>query len=149
MLVRIKVLHNSPVRDFYGSSAKKQYLDDAALDVYCPHTFTVPAQARSLIYGLNIAVETVPSMPLLMLARSSTGKSPIRLSNSVGLIDRNYRGEIMAIIDNVSDEPYEIRQGTRLFQLLPFSWGQIDGVNLVQNLSDTERGGRGWGSTGS
>jgi dUTP pyrophosphatase len=69
------------------------------------------------------------------------------MSNSRGIIDHSYRGNIMAKVDNRSNEPFEIKAGERLFQLLmptlePFN------VRFVNELDETERGSGGFGSTG-
>ena len=45
-------------------------------------------------------------------------KTPLRMSNSIGLIDGGYRGEIMAYCDNIKDFEYTINKGERLFQLV-------------------------------
>ena len=74
-------------------------------------------------------------------------KTPLRMSNSVGIIDAGYRGDIIACVDNIKDASYEIKQGDRLFQicagdLRPFNY------ELVNDLSNTRRGAGGFGSTG-
>ena len=83
----------------------------------------------------------------MMIPRSSIVNTPLRMANSIGLIDAGYRGELIAVVDNCSDEPYEVKCGSRLFQLvgrslLPFQW------TAVEQLPDTERGNDGFGSTG-
>ena len=69
------------------------------------------------------------------------------MSNSIGLIDGGYRGEIMASVDNISDEDYTIKKKQRLFQLVSMQGEQIQ-ILLVDNLTDTGRGFGGFGSTG-
>ena len=81
------------------------------------------------------------------MPRSSIAKTPLRMANSVGLIDCDYRGELIAAVDNRGDAPFEVKRGTRLFQLvgrhmLPFRW------RFVEELSRTERGAGAFGSTG-
>jgi dUTP pyrophosphatase len=88
------------------------------------------------------------TMPFYIYPRSSISKTPLRLANSVGIIDSGYRGELIAVFDNISDYEYIILPGTRLVQtclpdLIPFS------VKLVDNdFPTTERGDGGFGSTG-
>tara|TARA_Y100000817_G_scaffold134996_1_gene105752 strand:- start:121 stop:687 length:567 start_codon:yes stop_codon:yes gene_type:complete len=88
------------------------------------------------------------TFPYCVYPRSSISKTPLRLANSVGIIDAGYRGELIAVFDNTSNEPVEIEPYTRLVQacrpdLMPFS------VKLVENDFDkTERGSGGFGSTG-
>jgi dUTP pyrophosphatase len=81
------------------------------------------------------------------MSRSSIGKTPIRLANAVGLIDVGYRGEIIAIVDNIKTEDYTVEPGQRLFQLVAMDGSPIH-FELVEKLSDTTRGGGGFGSTG-
>ena len=74
--------------------------------------------------------------------------TPLRLANSVGIIDSGYRGNICAIVDNIKDHTYTINQGDRLFQicssdLLPLNF------KVVNELSVSQRGENGFGSTGS
>ncbi len=80
--------------------------------------------------------------------RSSISKTPIRMANSVGIIDSGYRGELMVCLDNHSSDSYIIKKNTRLFQicspdLKPFN------LELVSELNDTDRGDGGFGSTGN
>ena len=81
------------------------------------------------------------------MPRSSISKTPLRQCNSVGLIDGGYRGEIMAAVDNVKDEPYTVEPGQRLFQLVAMDGSPIH-FELVSMLTETGRGEGGFGSTG-
>lgn len=66
--------------------------------------------------GNNKYLENPASMYLY--PKSSTGlRTPIRLSNSVGIIDAKYHGEIYVLLDNVSDKPFTMKKGDRYFQL--------------------------------
>lgn len=78
--------------------------------------------------------------------RSSISKTPLRLANSVGVVDSGYRGEIMAALDNISDSEYTIARGTRIVQLV-CDTGNITSVSPVELFDKTERGARGFGST--
>ena len=87
-------------------------------------------------------------MPYYVYPRSSISKTPLRLANSVGIIDSGYRGELMAVVDNISKEDYVVEEGQRLFQicsntLLPFS-----NIKIVEELNNTVRCAGGFGSTG-
>jgi len=81
------------------------------------------------------------------MPRSSIAKTPLRLSNSIGLIDSGYRGEIMAAVDNIKTEDYTVEPGQRLFQLVAMDGASIH-FELVDELSETTRGSGGFGSTG-
>ena len=72
----------------------------------------------------------------------------LRLSNQIGIIDENYRGEIMALVDNFDNEDFVIKKDERLFQLVfpslkPFK------IELVDDIDESDRGSNGFGSTGT
>ena len=71
----------------------------------------------------------------------------MRQCNSVGLIDAGYRGEIMAAVDNIKEIPFTVEPGQRLFQLVSMDGGPIS-FEIVSDLSKTDRGQGGFGSTG-
>lgn len=90
-------------------------------------------------------------VPCLLLPRSSISKTPLRLANSIGLLDAGYRGEVLAACDVHAD--YEIKHGQRLFQICQHSflpWSKIVFVERLEDLPKAEdtRGGGGFGSTG-
>lgn len=110
---------------------------------------TLRAESRGMDC-LNNIVE-VPQAYYLY-PRSSIVKTPIRLSNSVGIIDSGYRGEITAFVDKVDNQvgTFVIHAMDRYFQichpsLMPF---KVIMVNTKEELGLTERGDRGFGSTG-
>jgi len=74
-------------------------------------------------------------------------KKGITVLNSPGTIDADYRGEIGVILINLSDEAFEVENGERIAQLLFSRIEQIE-FEQVENLSETERGSGGFGSTG-
>ena len=119
---------------------------DAGLDLFVVHEQTIAAGESTLIH-LQIACENIENKPYLIMPRSSISKTPLRLSNSIGLIDAGYRGEIMAAVDNIKDISYKVSPGQRLFQLVAMDGSPIH-FNLVDELSDTSRGSGGFGSTG-
>jgi deoxyuridine 5'-triphosphate nucleotidohydrolase len=82
--------------------------------------------------------------------RSSTGtKTPLRLSNSVGIIDSGYRGNITAVFDNIGNTPFTIEKYQRLVQICPPNLSFPFMVTLVGELSgETIRRSGGFGSTG-
>jgi dUTP pyrophosphatase len=119
---------------------------DAGLDLFVINEQTISAGETTLIH-LQIACENTENRPYLVMSRSSIGKTPLRLANAVGLIDAGYRGEIMAVVDNIKKEDYTVEPGQRLFQLVAMDGSPIY-FELVEELSDTSRGGGGFGSTG-
>ena len=121
---------------------------DACADLYASQDITIPAHSLSNMVhtGLHIAL---PEKWVFMLEpRSSIGfKTGLRLSNAMGIIDEEYRGEIGVLYDNFSDSDFEIKAGDRIAQ------GWVQPVYRfkpvpVDNLPETERGEGGFGSTG-
>ena len=119
---------------------------DAGLDLFVINEQTILPGETTLIH-LEIACEPGGSRPYLLMPRSSIAKTPLRLCNSIGLIDGGYRGEIMSAIDNIKDEPYTVEPGQRLFQLVAMDGAPIY-FEIVDELSKTTRGDGGFGSTG-
>ena len=119
---------------------------DAGLDVYVINKQTIDPGETALIH-LQIACEPADERPYLLMPRSSIGKTPLRMCNSIGLIDGGYRGEIMAVVDNIKDEAYTLEPGQRLFLLVGMDGSPIH-FKLVDELSETTRGEGGFGSTG-
>ncbi len=133
---------------------------DSGLDIIMPHDVIVPAKSFSNKIKLGIKCEVNTSNftnfrnnvhGYMLLPRSSTGsKTKLRLSNQVGVIDFEYRGEIMALVDNFDDEDFVIKKGERYFQLVAPDFKPINIINLINkdcSLSLTERGEGGFGST--
>ena len=119
---------------------------DAGLDLFIIDSLTIPPGETAIIKS-NIACENTDEMPYLLMPRSSISKTPLRQCNSVGLIDAGYRGEIMAAVDNIKDIPYTVEPGQRLFQLVSMDGAPIT-FEIVSELSQTDRGDGGFGSTG-
>ena len=119
---------------------------DAGLDIYVINEQTIDPDETTLIH-LQISCETSDGRPYLLMPRSSIAKTPLRLCNSIGLIDGGYRGEIMAVVDNIKKQPYTIKPGQRLFQLVAMDGSPIH-FTLVDKLSESTRGEGGFGSTG-
>ena len=81
--------------------------------------------------------------------RSSTGaKTKLRLANGTGIIDSDYRGEVMVLLENVGAMTQYVSEGERLFQMLIEKQEQIK-FEQVDKLDETQRGTGGMGSTGS
>ena len=75
-------------------------------------------------------------------------KHGISLVNTPGTIDEDYRGEVMVPLINHGDEDFEISRGLRIAQLVIAPVVQVQ-IEEVSELTDSERGGGGFGSTGS
>ena len=111
---------------------------------------------KGTLVPLGFSLDIPEGMQVHIMLRSSVGlKTPLRLSNGVGLIDSDYKGEICLLLDNLSKNSIHIKSGTRIAQLVPFStlkWGfelivthteERKHINPIQNK---KRSG-GFGST--
>ena len=119
---------------------------DAGLDLYILENIKIPSGGTKLI-KLGISCEPLDGKAYYLFPRSSISKTPLRMSNSIGLIDGGYRGEIMASCDNIKDFDYILEEGQRLFQLVAVDSSPIS-YKVVDELSVTSRGSGGFGSTG-
>lgn len=122
--------------------------DDAACyDLVLPDDIVLPPQQVTKV-GLGFAMELPKGYHAKLFLRSSTGKNTrLRLGNGTGIIDADYRGEVCALIDNISGLFARAFKGDRLVQMM------IDknvAVSFVptEELEETKRGAGGFGSTG-
>ncbi len=145
MLLKIKPF-NSFLRKLYKDHSHF-HSGDAGLDLFVPNDVTIGGQTTAPIH-LKVACEMEGGRPYLLLPRSSIVKTPLRLANSIGLIDGGYRGELIAYCDNISDEPCTVEAGQRLFQVVAMDGSPLE-LELVSELSETMRGDGGFGSTGT
>ena len=123
----------------------------AAMDLHAcldePVTIA-PGELVSLPTGVAIALPSA-GYAALVFARSGLGvKHGIALSNGVGVIDSDYRGEIQVGLTNLSRVPYTISPGDRIAQLAVVPVVQAR-LTPVEDLDETGRGSGGFGSTGA
>lgn len=113
---------------------------DAPLTVHPGETVKVPT-------GISCAVEGIDSCVLLIYARSSTAtKKGLAPANCVGVVDSDYRGEVLVALRNHSAEDRVVEPGERIAQLV-ITPVYMPEVCEVSELTDTERGSGGFGST--
>ncbi len=123
----------------------------AAMDLHACVDGPVEVAPRALVSiptGVAIALPSADYVALVF-ARSGLGiKHGITLSNGVGVIDSDYRGEIRVGLTNLSDTPYTVQPGDRVAQLAVMP---VVRAQLVQaeDLDETARGAGGFGSTGN
>ena len=122
----------------------------AAMDLHAclDEAVVIPAGGRKVIpTGLAIALPSADYVALVF-ARSGLGiKHGVAPANCVGVIDSDYRGEVMVGLQNSGDCDYTIQPGDRIAQLMITPVVQAQ-VTLVDELDDTQRGTGGFGSTG-
>jgi dUTPase len=149
------------LRKLFHEHVSKRRVTDSGADLLSP-SITLDFSNGSLGVEMKLGVicaattEKYEPAPYLLLARSSTSLTPLRMSNQIGLADMGYRGELIARVDCLEQNrrSFEIEEGRRLFQIVQHNWlpwNQIfivDSVNELPRAPDT-RGGGGFGSTGS
>ena len=125
---------------------------DSGLDLFFIDNYVVEPRS-TLMIDLRIQCEAFydnendKNVSYYLYPRSSISKTPLRMANSTGIIDAGYRGNIMVAVDNIDNEPYTIEKGTRLFQICGPTLEPIT-MDIVDELSNSERGSNGFGSTG-
>lgn len=119
---------------------------DVGLDIPMQKSVIIPAHVRS--FKINLDFKANPTHGYMLVPRSSISKTSIRLANSIGIIDKKYRGDVMVVVDNVGDADVLFQEGCCYFQIVAFDGNlpryQVDNVDVV-----TSRGTGGFGSTGA
>jgi dUTP pyrophosphatase len=117
--------------------------EDIGYDLYSAEELTIPAHGAAGVHTA-IAIEFVPAAGGIVKTRSGLAKK--RLMCNAGVIDAGYRGEIIVLMENLGGEPYTIRQGDKIAQLLehPFLAAEVS----EGELSGAARGAKGFGSSG-
>ena len=143
MNINLKKLDDRAIIPTYGTPFS------AGADLYSlpGEAVTVPAHGTVMIHT-GLAMEIPEGYAGLIFARSGlASKRGLAPANKVGVVDPDYRGEFMVALHNHTDEPREVEGGERIAQLVivPFIQGSFE---TVEELSDTERGEGGFGSTG-
>jgi dUTP pyrophosphatase len=146
MKVKIKKLHADAVIPSYAK------LGDAGMDLTAI-SMTGSDEYGNYIYSTGLAIEIPEGYVGLLFPRSSNAKTDLYLTNHVGVVDSGYRGEIMFkfrkfdVIKNFQEARlYHV--GERVGQLMIIPYPQIE-LEEVEELSSTERGEGGYGSTGN
>jgi dUTP pyrophosphatase len=142
MKVRIKKLNENAVIPSYAKEG------DAGMDLVA--TSIISTTSTQITYGIGLALEIPKGFVGLIFPRSSVRKTRLMLSNCVGVIDSGYRGELQATFnkinnDSVSENDYKV--GDRIAQIMIIPHPSIE-FEEADELSDTERGEGGFGSTG-
>lgn len=143
-ILKIKLLTENAVVPTVGSK------NAAGLDLYAyiEEGDIIVEPFTTVKINTGIAVEIPDGYFGGVYARSGLAtKQGLRPSNCVGVIDSDYRGEVMVALYNDSDKPRAVVNGDRIAQLIiqPYLNAEID---IVDELSETDRGNGGFGSTG-
>lgn len=140
--INIKLLNEHAIIPTYGSTYS------AGADLYACLEESVTIEPNKTVFiNTGISFEIPVGLVGLIYARSSLGcKKGLAPSNKVGVIDSDYRGEIIVALHNHSKETHQINPNDRIAQIVftPYLKGNFC---ITQELSDTERGTGGFGST--
>ena len=143
MNMRIKKLRENATIPTYGSA------DAAGADLYaCLEAAVTIEPGKTVFIPTGLAMEVPKGYAGLIYARSSMGtKRGLAPANKVGVVDSDYRGEVMVALHNHGAEAQTVAQGERIAQLL-VTPVLAPAFIECDDLSDTARGTGGFGSTG-
>lgn len=126
---------------------KYAYDEDMGADVYAIQNQVLPPHSFGNKIPLGFAMELPNGWGIAVRPRSGlSAKTKIRISNTPGTIENNYRGEVCVLIDNFSDEDFVINQGDKIAQFILEKKYYGEYV-FSDELSETDRGQGGFGST--
>ena len=145
-LHRLREIYTSLI-DRHNQEVEHNLYANAGFDLVFPETLCLISGTHKVDLQVRCAMyeESKGPSAFYLYPRSSIYKSPLRLSNSVGIIDSGYRGNLGAVFD-VSG-PYECLEHQRFVQICAPSLEPFK-VMLVDELDETIRGAEGFGSTG-
>ena len=141
--IKIKKLDEKAILPTYGTEFS------AGADLYAlgGESITIPAHKTVMIHT-GLSMEIPEGYAGLIFARSGlASKRGLAPANKVGVVDPDYRGEFMVALHNHGSESREIESGERIAQIALVPYLTAD-FNVVGELSDTDRGAGGFGSTG-
>ena len=141
MILKVKVLNENARVPKYATEGS------AAFDLVSTHGANItPDEAKAI--GTGLTFEIPEGHVMLVFSRSGHGfNNGLRLANCVGVIDSDYRGEVKVKIHNDSNTTYQVKAGERIAQAMIVPIALVK-LMVVDELSYTERGEGGIGSTG-
>lgn len=144
MKLKIKKLESRAKIPYYQTKGA------AGFDLHSIDTVSIQAGSTMLV-RTGLAFEIPEGYELQIRPRSGmSAKTKVRISNSPGTIDSDYRGEVKIIVDNISQnqaDSYRIQEGDRIAQAILQKVEQAE-FEQVDELSNTKRGSGGFGSSG-
>jgi len=138
MKLKIKKLHPDAKIPSYANKT------DAGMDIYSIEDVIILPNTRTLV-KTGISMEFEKGYVALVWDKSGIAKNG--LTKIGGVIDSGYRGEYKIMLLNISSKPYKITKGQKIAQILMQKVFQPE-IELVEELSDSDRGEGGFGSTG-
>jgi dUTP pyrophosphatase len=139
---------NYKILDERVTAPSYAHAGDAGLDLRSTENLTIKPGQRCIV-STGVSFEIPEGFAGLVIPRSGlAAKHGISIVNAPGLIDSGYRGEIKVILLNTSkDEAFEIQQNDRIAQIMFVPFCSVN-LNLVDELSESERNLGGFGSSG-
>lgn len=120
---------------------------DAGLDLKCRNESFLLNKGEKTLVGTGVCAEIPVGFVGLVVIRSGTGtKTRLKVSNGTGVIDSDYRGEIMVMLENSGEDAEPIEQYKPFCQMLIVPV-RIEEIEVVDRLSETKRGSNGFGSS--
>lgn len=146
---------NNCIEYFNGTASNLSLCTfNSGFDLFMPYDLlSKSGELASIDFNIKCAMKMGDRyVGYYLYARSSTGKTtPLRMANSLGIIDSGYRGNIKVCVDNIYRNDFSIVKGERYFQICPPSLEypiKVVVVDSVDKLGYTTRGAGGFGSTG-
>jgi dUTP pyrophosphatase len=127
---------------------KQQHEGDVGLDLYTIDEAVLQPNERKL-FRTGIAIQPERGYEMQIRPRSGLAlKHGITVLNAPATIEPTYRGDVGIILYNAGDEPFEIKEGDRIAQAVFKRYEETIETEIVDELDETERGTKGFGSTG-
>jgi len=142
------ILPNPEAATFYTS--KMFNGENAGVDLFVPNdVFFAPGERKMVSMSVRaVMIDWKNTANYWMLPRSSMSKTGLMMMNSVGVIDKSYRGELIAALWNTTHEIVKVEKGQRLVQIVARDMDDIKTLTVVDTLPSSDRGEGGFGSTG-
>lgn len=154
MNINIQKLHPNAIIPTYAHAVDACFDLNAATVAGCEHIGQIVYEGSPLVCGTGLAFAVPEGHVMLVFSRSGHGfKHDIRLANCVGVVDAGYRGEVMVKLtcdapDDDALPSYKVNPGDRIAQALVIPVERVS-FTVVDELSETQRGDGGFGSSGA
>lgn len=142
-------VENDELKNKYRNYLETRNTEDSGFDLFNPQTMELN-ETTKVNFNIKCAMmdETNKSLPYYLYMRSSLSKTNIRLANSVGIIDKGYRGDICAYFDVIKPDVLEAYQRPVQICSNNLDWFDVKMVDNFEPFTYTLRGEHGFGSTG-
>jgi len=142
MNIKVKLLSSLAQMPAYATAGS------ACFDIATTSDGVDITPGSSAVLKTDLAFEIPEGFVMMVYSRSGHGfKNGIRLANSTGVIDSDYRGELMVKLHNDSSRIFSVNRGDRVAQAMIIPVQQVE-FEAVEDLTNTDRGTGGFGSTG-